>query len=96
MTPRDRLAAALSPDLLNALEALISERVAEALGKFERVEEGDGWLTVSEAAGREGCSTDAIRMRAKRGRYATRYVGRSLYVQLGCATRPPGVQSGPS
>jgi hypothetical protein len=38
------------------------------------------WLTYEQAAEREGCSVDAVRMRAKRGRYETRHVGRRVYV----------------
>ena len=38
------------------------------------------WLTVPEAATRLGCSADAIRMRAKRGRLQTRKQGRRVYV----------------
>jgi excisionase family DNA binding protein len=41
---------------------------------------GRSWYTIAEAADRLGCSTDAVRMRAKRGRLVTRRQGRTVYV----------------
>jgi hypothetical protein len=38
------------------------------------------WLTYEQAAERAACSIDAVRMRAKRGRYQTHHVGRRAYV----------------
>jgi hypothetical protein len=38
------------------------------------------WLTLEEAGHRIGCSADAVRMAANRGRYESRYIGRRRYV----------------
>jgi excisionase family DNA binding protein len=38
------------------------------------------WLTVGEAAEQLACSTDAVRMRVRRGRLKGRKQGRRLYV----------------
>jgi excisionase family DNA binding protein len=79
MTARDRLAAVLAPPLLDALDELIAERVAAELDA--RPSEGaPQWLTLEQAAERLGCSSDAVRMRASRGRLEARRHGRRLYV----------------
>jgi excisionase family DNA binding protein len=45
-----------------------------------RLAERKPWLTLAEAAERLGCSTDAVRMRVKRGRLEHRRQGRRLYI----------------
>jgi DNA-directed RNA polymerase specialized sigma24 family protein len=81
MSPRDRLAAVLAPDVLDAFEELVAERVAAELARLEVVRDsGPQWLTLEQAAERLGCSPAAVRMRAKRGRLEWRYHGRRLYV----------------
>lgn len=81
MTARDRLAGALSADLLAALEEYVNERIADALTTVTPKANGDPrWLTVAQAAERLSCSPDAIRMRVKRGRLDHRRQGRRLYV----------------
>ena len=79
MTARDRLASALAPELLAALEQLVDERVAAALAETEPAD-GARWLTLEQAAERLGCSPDAVRMRAKRGRLESRRHDRRVYV----------------
>lgn len=78
MSPRDRLASVLSPDIVEALEELVAERVAAELAARET--SGPKWLTLDAAAERLGCSRDAVRMRAARGRLETRHHGRRVYV----------------
>ena len=78
---REKLALALA-QLVLAIEELVEERVEERLAEYARQSTDDGWLSVPEAAKREGCSPAAIRMRARRGRYPRRYVGRTLYVRV--------------
>lgn len=38
------------------------------------------WLTLEQAAERLGCTPDAVRMGANRGRFMSRYIGRRRYV----------------
>ena len=79
MTPRDRLAAVLAPELVSALEELVAERVAAELAARAPAK-GARWLTLEQAADRLGCSADAVRMRVKRGRLEHRRQGRRVYV----------------
>lgn len=78
--PRERLAALLAPDALDALEALVAEHVAAELARIDARDSGPRWLTVEQAAERLACSPAAVRMRASRGRLATRRQGRRVYV----------------
>ncbi len=80
MSARDRLAVVLAPDLLDALHELVSDRVAFELARLEATRQGPEWLTLDQAAEHLGCSPDAVRMRAKRGRLETRHHGRRVYV----------------
>ena len=80
LSPRDRLAAVLSLDLLDALDALVAERVAAELAHLDARDDRPRWLTLEQAAERLGCSPAAVRMRASRGRLETRRHGRRLYV----------------
>jgi hypothetical protein len=78
---RGRLAAVLAPDLIDALNDLVTERVAIELARRDAVgQERPRWLTLEQAAERLCCSTNAVRMRANRGRLATRRHGRRVYV----------------
>jgi excisionase family DNA binding protein len=80
-TPRDRLAAVLAPEVLDALAMLVAEQVASELERLNAAcDTGPKWLTVEQAATRLGCSPAAVRMRASRGRLATRHHGRRVYV----------------
>lgn len=81
LTPRDRLAAVLAPELLDALDALVAERVAAELARLDAGRDnGPRWLTLEQAAKRLGCTAAAVRMRAARGRLQTRRHGRRVYV----------------
>jgi DNA-directed RNA polymerase specialized sigma24 family protein len=66
MTSRYRLASVLAPELVEAVEELVAQRVASALAHVEA--SGPEWLTLDQAAERLGCTRDAVRMRANRGR----------------------------
>lgn len=80
-SPRDRLAAVLAPDVLDALEELVAERVAAELARLGAAHDsGPRWLTVEQAAERLACTPAAVRMRANRGRLDTRRHGRRVYV----------------
>jgi DNA-directed RNA polymerase specialized sigma24 family protein len=80
---RDRLAAVLAPDLVDALKELVAECVAAELATLEASASrasSPAWLPLQQAADLLGCSRDAVRMRANRGRLKTRRHGRRLYV----------------
>jgi len=75
------LGAMFSSDVVTAIEQLVDERVAAALAAMPTETNGaPPWLTLEQAAERLGCSTDAVRMRAKRGRLSSRRQGRRIYV----------------
>jgi hypothetical protein len=80
MNPRERLAAVLAPDLLDAVEELVAERVAAEMASHAQRDAGPRWLTLEHAGERLGCSPAAVRMRASRGRLQTRRHGRRVYV----------------
>ena len=80
-TPRERLAALLAPDVLDALHELVAEQVAAELARRDSAGDSEPrWLTLEQAAHRLGCSPAAVRMRASRGRLTTRRHGRRVYV----------------
>ena len=74
------------PEQYEAIEALIQERVEQALMGRRRPQERR-WLTLGEAAERLGCTTDAVRMRIHRGRLDHRRHGRRLYVSAASVDR---------
>jgi excisionase family DNA binding protein len=80
VTERLDLGAMFSPDVVTAIEQLVDERVATALASMPEANGVSPWLTLEQAAERLGCSTDAVRMRAKRGRLKSRRQGRRVYV----------------
>jgi hypothetical protein len=77
--------------LVEALRPLVAAIVAEELKlRFdERMlhESSPRWLTLEQAAARLGCSPDAARMRARRGRLEYRYQGRRMYVSADSVDR---------
>lgn len=73
---RERLGRHFGADALDALEDYVAEAVAGASPQ----DDGPVWLTLEQAAARLDCSTDAVRMRVKRGRLEPRRDGRRLYV----------------
>jgi excisionase family DNA binding protein len=79
------------PDALTeAFRPLVVEVVEQELDR--RLDQLDRhttprWLTLEQAAPRLGCSRDAVRMRARRGRLEHRYQGRRLYVSADAVDR---------
>ena len=69
----------MGADFVELVEAFVDERVASTVAA-PTTPDGPKWLTYEQAAQVEGCSVDAVRMRAARGRYQTRHVGRRVYV----------------
>jgi excisionase family DNA binding protein len=79
--------------LLEALRPLVAELVEEELDRRLELEQRDTapqWLTLEQAAARLGCSPDAVRMRARRGRLAYRHHGRRFYVSAESVDRLAG------
>lgn len=73
--------AALSPDALAELRALVQAEVAAALAAREP--EPKRWFSVKECTAHLGCSERAVYQRVRRGRIpaeAIRHQGRSLLV----------------
>jgi DNA-directed RNA polymerase specialized sigma24 family protein len=79
-TARARLEALLSPELLAALDDHVRELVDERLADQAAAGDGRDWYSLAEAARRLGCSYDAARLRAKRGRLETKRQGRTILV----------------
>ena len=78
MSPaEDTLRRVLAPDVVEALLAVIDERVAEAMTTDSQTPR---WLTVEQAASYLGCSPKAIRGRIERGRLAALREGRRVYL----------------
>lgn len=65
-------------ELRSELRALLMDVLGAEL--VARRTNGREWLTLREAAELLGCSPDAVRMRAARGRLHTRRQGRRVYV----------------
>lgn len=78
---REALLRSLSPELVAAIEQLVTERV-DAVVSDALSEHGNGaaWLTLEQAGSLLGCSADAVRMRVKRGRLESSRQGRRVYV----------------
>ena len=89
MTARQRLESVLAPDVLDALEQLVHERVQAELADAAAAKNARAWLTLEEAGERLGCSPDAVRMRVKRGRLESRRQGRRVYVSAASVDRLP-------
>jgi excisionase family DNA binding protein len=78
MIAHDRLTPRLDVRARGAARRDVDELVDRELAA--RDDGARPWLTLEQAAERLGCSRDAVRMRAKRGRYEVRHVGRRVYV----------------
>jgi hypothetical protein len=98
MSPRDRLAAVLAPDLL---DALVAERVAAELARLDAArEDGPRWLTLEQAAERLSCTPAAVPY-ARQPRQACHASSRASRLRLGRLGRPTSLtadrlaQSGP-
>jgi excisionase family DNA binding protein len=77
--PTADLGSFFAPDVLVAFERMVDERVSARLDMVT-VDDRPVWLTLKEAAARLGCSEDAARMRANRGRLVSKHIGRNLYI----------------
>jgi excisionase family DNA binding protein len=78
---RARLEAVLAPDVVDAIEQLVAERVrAELAAAAQANGLARKWLTLKQAGERLDCSADAVRMRVKRNRLEARRQGRRVYV----------------
>jgi hypothetical protein len=68
------------------------DRIDELRVRLEAIESGSDrdWLTLVEAAEREGCSYDAMRMRVERGRYERKNVGARIMVAARSLDPPKG------
>jgi hypothetical protein len=76
---RKDLEAVLAPRAVDAIVRFVEETVrAEVSSRTTMTDRR--WLTLPEAAERLGCSPDAVRKRAKRGRLEHRHQGRTLYI----------------
>jgi excisionase family DNA binding protein len=80
---RSRLGDVLAPAAVDAIAEFVAETVRAEVAAQATTSETRRWLTVPEAAEQLGCSTDAVRMRAKRGRLESRHQGRCLYIAAG-------------
>lgn len=88
VSARERLELLLSPACVDAIEELVEERVREELAARDVREAAEKtWLTLEEAGLRLGCSADAVRMRANRGRLESRKQGRRVYVSAASVER---------
>jgi excisionase family DNA binding protein len=77
MSDLDRI---LGPDLVDALEKLISQRVEAALESHGAVNDGSPWLTLRDCAERLHVSERTVSRLVKRGRIRTCAVGRRVLV----------------
>ena len=75
MTARERLAAALAPDVVAALEELVAEHVAEATAAAGNGDRSP-WLSVRDAANYLGVSERTLNREIARGRVRSETVGR--------------------
>ena len=75
------LGAVLSPGVVQALEALIDERVERALAAHgDTVNGSSPWLTLRQAAERLHVSERTVARMTKRGRIRTSCIGRRVLV----------------
>jgi hypothetical protein len=79
VTAAERLEALVGPAIAEAVLDVLREELGAELRPAAR-HDAPRWLTLEQAASRLGCSPDAVRMRAKRGRLEPRRQGRRLYV----------------
>jgi excisionase family DNA binding protein len=70
----------LSLELLAALDEHVRNIVDDQLVAKAASRDGRNWYTLAEAAELLGCSYDAVRLRAKRGRLEVRRQGRTVLV----------------
>ena len=95
MSGREKLLAALSPELVAAIEELVDERVQERLdGIADRNGSASPWLSLDEAAGYLRVSERTLERRIARGKVRSTSIGRrrllhrdDLDALAGAATR---------
>lgn len=82
MSGRERLLAALSPELVAALEELVDERVSERLGAQDANGNGSAspWLSLDEAADYLRVSPRTLERQLARGRVRSTAIGRRRLV----------------
>ncbi len=80
MTPRERLAGVLSTELLDALDAYVSERVAAELASVSPAGNGSPWLSLRDGAAYLGVSERSLERAVARGRLASTTVARRRLV----------------
>jgi hypothetical protein len=78
----DALIAALSPELLAALDERNREIARDVFRHEYARQQQRRWAPLAEAAQIFGCSSDALRMRIKRGSVEFRRQGRLLFVRV--------------
>ena len=83
----ETLTEVLRPMLTEMVDAAVRERIAELEAAVNGRKE---WLTFEEAGERLGCSPDAVRKRAERGRLESRHHGRRHYVSAESVSRLGG------
>jgi len=74
LTARERLQALLAPELLDAIDQFIAERVSAALADV--TPNGSPWLSVAEAANHLGVSERTVERDLARGRLRSSAIGR--------------------
>lgn len=74
MSPRERLLASLSPELVDAIEQLVAEGVAVALQSEQST--GSPWLSLDEAAEYLRVSQRTLERRIARGSVRSSPIGR--------------------
>ncbi len=80
MTARERLAAVLAPDLVDAIEDLVAERVATEAASATGITVGTPWLSLSASADYTGLSRRTLEREIARGRLPSSAVGRRRLV----------------
>lgn len=76
MTCRDRLLQSLAPELVEAIEQLVEERVREQLEELPGAASSSPWLSLDEAADYLRVSPRTLERRIKRGRIRSTTIGR--------------------
>lgn len=80
VSARLRLEQTFAPEVLTALDEHIRDLAGECLEERTLRDTERDWYSLAEAAQLLGCSYDALRMRARRGRLDVRRQGRTVLV----------------
>lgn len=76
MTGRDRLLAVLAPELVEAIDQLVEERVREQLDSTGTASTSSPWLALEEAASYLRVSPRTLERRIAKGRIRSTTIGR--------------------